>query len=331
MAARRALITGITGQDGSYLAEWLLGLGYEVHGLVRAPARRRIPNLQAIQSQLYLWPSDLCDTPRIARLLKLLQPDEIYNLAAITFVGDSWTDPNLCYEVNARAVVGLLEAVRTTCPLARFFQASTSELFGQPEVAPQTETTPLNPRSPYGLAKLAAHQAVRFYREKHGLFAAASIMFNHESPRRGPQFVTRKVTHTLARIKRGLATKLRLGNLQARRDWGFAGDFVRAMHGMLQLREPRDLVIGTGRLHSVEEFVAAAFTEAGLSWTDHVVVDPEFYRPAEPIDIVADASTARRELGWEPQVDFADLLAMMVRHDLELIGAHVARPAALAA
>lgn len=328
---RRALITGISGQDGSYLAELLLDLGYEVHGLVRAPMRRRVRHLESIRTQLHLWPGDLTDTPRLIRLLKLLQPDEIYNLAAVTFVGDSWSDPNLCYDVNARAVIGLLEGVRTVCPKARCFQASTSEMFGQAQSSPQNEETPLRPRSPYGLAKKAAHEAIRFYREKHGLFAVGAIMFNHESPRRGPQFVTRKITQAVAQIKAGLAVELKLGNLSARRDWGYAGDYVRAMHELLQQRVPRDFVLGTGELHTVEEFAALAFEQADLDWRNYVVVDPEFYRPTEPVDLVADARAIHSEIGWHSSLDFGELVSIMVQSDLAQTDALVQRRLAVAA
>lgn len=316
---RRAFITGISGQDGSYLAEHLLGAGYEVHGLVRPPERRPLATLAGIRGQLHLWPGDVADTERIHRLLKLLQPDEIYHLAAVTYLNDTWKNPTHCFDVNARAVVGLLDAARQGCPKARFFQAGTSELFGQPETSPQDEKTPFRPRSPYGLAKQAAHHAVQFYREKHGLFAVNGIMFNHESPRRPTQFVTRKITHAAARIRHGLQRELRLGNLDACRDWGFAADYVRAMHAMLQLDQPQDLVIGTGELHTVQSLVETAFGVAGLEWQRYVVVDPAFCRPPEAVPLRANSTLARQTLGWTPSLTFEQLIEMMTTADLQQI------------
>lgn len=316
MAMRRALITGISGQDGSYLAERLLAEGYEVHGAVRPPLSRSFPLLRTVASSVQIWPCDLRESSRLAELLETLKPDEIYNLAAVTFLGDSWNDPNNCFEINARAVLGFLESVRLKCPAARFFQAGTSEMFGQPLESPQNESTSLRPRSPYGLAKAAAHEAVRFYREKHGLFAVGGIMFNHESPRRGSRFVTRKVTLAAARIRAGLDQELRLGDLTARRDWGHAKDYVAAMTMMLRQDDPRDFVIGTGKLHSVEDFVAIAFAAVDLDWKKHVVIDPAYCRPPEQVQLVADATAIRNTLGWKPEIDFGSLAEEMALHDL---------------
>lgn len=330
MAARRAFITGIAGQDGSYLAEWLLELGYEVHGLVRPPLRRPLPNLKAVRPQLHLWPGDVADSPRLARLLRLVKPDEIYNLAGVSFIADTWSDPVGCWRTNAAAVVGLLDAARRECPAARVFQAGTSEIFGQPDAAPQNEGAARRPRSPYGLAKAAAHEAVAFHRRAHGLFAVGGILFNHESPRRPAQYVTRKISQAVARIAAGRQREVKLGSLDAVRDWGFAGDAVRAMHLALQAKAPADYVVGTGRLRSVESLAAVAFAAAGLDWRDHVTVDPALCRPPEAVPLVADAAAIRADLGWEPSVSFEELIADMVRHDLKREGVRAARRLAAA-
>lgn len=312
----KALISGISGQDGSYLAEMLLEKGYEVHGLIR---RTSLPHLDRLprQSDIRLIEGDLLDSGSLLRALDTAQPDEVYNLGAQSFVGTSWQQPELTGEVTAMGALRLLEAIRQVNPRIRFYQASSSEMFGKVQEIPQRESTPFYPRSPYGVAKLYAHWATVNYRESHGLFAASGILFNHESPRRGLEFVTRKITDGVARIKLGLASELRLGNLAARRDWGFAGDFVRAMWLMLQQSEPRDYVIATGETHSVEEFVELAFAHVGLNWQEHVVTDSAFVRPAEVDLLVGDPTRARQELDWEPTVRFPDLIAMMVEADLD--------------
>src|SRR5947209_166627 len=329
---RKAFITGVTGQDGSHLAELLLDKGYRVYGLVRRHSAESYPRLTSIRDRIELVPGDLCDAPALDRAVEEIQPDEIYNLGAMSFVGASWGQPALTTEVNAMGVLRLLEAVRRYCPRARLYQASTSEMFGLIRESPQRETTPFHPRSPYGVAKVYAHFLTANYRESYSLFACAGILFNHEGPRRGPEFVTRKITRAVAGIKLGLEHELRLGNLAARRDWGYAGDYVDAMWRMLQQERPDDFVIGTGENHTVEEFVAIAFAHAGLDWRDHVVVDPNLYRPAEADTLLADASKARRVLGWQPAVSFAQLVRMMVDADLAVLrGQPVVRPASRAA
>jgi GDPmannose 4,6-dehydratase len=316
---RKAIITGITGQDGSHLAELLLGKGYQVYGLVRRHSAEHYPRLNGFRDRIELVPGDLCDAPSLDRAIEEIQPDEVYNLAAMSFVGASWGQPALTTEVNALGVLRLLEAVRRYCPRARFYQASTSEMFGLIRESPQRETTPFHPRSPYGVAKVYAHFLTANYRESYGLYACAGILFNHEGPRRGLEFVTRKITRAVAAIKLGIESELRLGNLSARRDWGYAGDYVDAMWRMLQQDRPDDFVIGTGANHSVEEFVAIAFDHAGLEWRTHVVVDPHLYRPAEVDTLLADASKARRVLGWQPAVSFEQLVRIMVDADLALL------------
>jgi GDPmannose 4,6-dehydratase len=316
MASKTALITGITGQDGGYLAELLLAKGYKVCGMVRRSSSENFQRLEHLRDQIDLHQGDLLDQTSIASVLEKIQPDEIYNLAAMSFVPTSWQQPVLTAEFTAVGVTRILEAVRTTCPGVRFYQASSSEMYGKVREMPQKETTPFHPRSPYGVAKAYGHYITVNYRESYGLFACSGILFNHESPRRGLEFVTRKISYGVARIKLGLATELRLGNLQAKRDWGFAGDYVRAMWLMLQQDHPDDYVIGTGRTHSVQEFVQIAFDNAGLDWRDHVVVDPQFYRPAEVDLLLGDAGKARRVLGWVPEVSFEDLVKMMVDADL---------------
>ena len=318
--AKRALITGITGQDGSYLAELLLAQGYEVYGLVRRSSTSGNERIEHLLERVHLVRGDLLDQTSLVRAMEQAQPDEIYNLAAQSFVPTSFQEPVLTAEFTALGVTRMLEAMRSVAPRARFYQASSSELFGQVPIAPQNETTPFQPRSPYGVAKLYAHWITVNYRESYGLFACCGILFNHESPRRGPEFVTRKVSLAAARIKLGKQRELQLGNLDAQRDWGFAGDYVRAMWSMLQRDTPRDYVIATGVQHSVRELVRIAFEEVGLDWTAHVVVDPAFLRPADIDRLVGDASLARRELGWRPEVDFDSMVRSMVRADLARLG-----------
>jgi GDPmannose 4,6-dehydratase len=316
-AGRRALITGITGQDGSYLAEFLLSRGYQVFGVVRRSSSERFERIEHLTERLTLLHADLLDTSSLTRALDAAQPNEVYNLAAQSFVPTSWAEPVLTAEFTAVGVTRLLEALRRVCPEARFYQASSSEMFGKVRESPQKESTPFYPRSPYGVAKAYGHFITVNYRESYGLFACSGILFNHESPRRGLEFVTRKIAHTAARIRLGLARELRLGNLDARRDWGFAGDYVRAMWLMLQADQPEDYVIATGRTHSVEDCCRLAFEHVGLDWRAHVVQDPALLRPAEVEFLLGDASKARRELRWEPEVDFPGLVRMMVDADLE--------------
>jgi GDPmannose 4,6-dehydratase len=315
--AKRALITGITGQDGSYLADFLLGMGYEVHGLVRRSSTLNFERIRHIQDRITILSGDLLDQNSLLSAVDEVQPDEVYNLAAQSFVPASWTQPVLTGEATALGVMRLLEAVRRVRPSARFYQASSSEMFGKARASPQSETTPFYPRSPYGVAKVYGHWITVNYRESYGLFAVSGILFNHESPRRGLEFVTRKVTYNAARIKLGLSDELRLGNLDARRDWGFAGDYVRGMWQMLQQDEPRDCVVGTGVQHSVRDLVELAFESIDLDWNQYVKQDASLQRPAEVETLVADASLARQELGWEPKVDFESLIRMMIDADLE--------------
>jgi len=318
--ARRALITGITGQDGSYLAEFLLEQGYEVFGLLRRSSTEGLERIAHIASDLCLLRGDLLDQTSLTRALAEARPREVYNLAAMSFVPTSWQEPVLTAEFTALGVTRLLEALRQEAPSARFYQASSSEVFGKVRETPQRESTPFWPRSPYGVAKAYGHWITVNYRESYGLFACCGIMFNHESPRRGVEFVTRKITQGAARVRLGLERKLRLGNLDAQRDWGFAGDYVRAMWMMLQRDQPRDYVVATGVTHSVRECAQVAFGEVGLNWADHVVTDERLVRPAEVDLLVGDASLARAELGWEPEVDFEGLIRMMVRADLRALG-----------
>ncbi|MEV4294538.1 GDP-mannose 4,6-dehydratase [Microbispora rosea] len=327
--ARRALITGITGQDGSYLAEHLLSEGYEVWGLVRGQANPRVPRVRRLLQDVRLVRGDLLDQGSLISAVEKVQPDEVYNLGAISFVPMSWEQAELTAEVTGMGVLRVLEAIRVCSGITasrgsaagqiRFYQASSSEMFGQVRETPQTERTPFHPRSPYGVAKAYGHFLTQNYRESYGMFAVSGILFNHESPRRGAEFVTRKVSLGVARIKLGMAAELRLGNLEARRDWGFAGDFVRAMHMMLSAAEPEDYVIGTGRTHSVRELVEAAFAAAGLDWEQYVVCDASLHRPAEVDLLCADPKKARTQLGWEPTVSFEELVAMMVEADLRLL------------
>ncbi len=317
--AKRALITGITGQDGSYLAEFLLEKGYEVFGLVRRTSTINFSRIDHIQDRLHLIPGDMLDQTSLQLALAECQPHEVYNLAAQSFVQTSWTQPVFTGDVTALGVTRLLDAIRHVDPGIRFYQASSSEMFGKVREVPQRETTPFYPRSPYGVAKVYGHWITVNYRESYNLHATSGILFNHESPRRGLEFVTRKVTHTAAKIKLGMANELRLGNLDARRDWGFAGDYVRAMWLMLQQDVPDDYVIATGETHSVEELVRTAFEYLDLDWKEYVVQDPRFMRPAEVDLLVGDASKAGKRLGWEPTVSFTQLVQMMVDADLQML------------
>jgi len=316
---RRALITGITGQDGSYLAEFLLEKGYEVFGLVRRSSSENSERIDHIRGRIELIQGDLLDYHSLVSALKQSQPTEVYNLAAQSFVPTSWNQPILTGEFTGLAVTRMLEAVRATDERIRLYQASSSEMFGQVREVPQTEETPFYPRSPYGVAKVYGHWITINYRESYDLYAVSGILFNHESPRRGHEFVTRKITDGVARIKLGLESELRLGNLDAERDWGFAGDYVRAMWLMLQQNTPQDFVIGTGETHSVEEFCQIAFEHVGLDFRDHVVVDERFVRPAEVHQLLSDPKKAREVLGWTPEVDFRGLVTMMVDSDLEIL------------
>ena len=315
--SKRALITGITGQDGSYLAELLLENGYEVFGLTRRLSADNYWRIQHLLDRLTLIPGDLLDQLSLIRVLERTRPAELYNLAAMSFVPASWDQPMLTGEFNSQGVTRVLEAVRVVDPAIRIYQASSSEMFGKVREVPQRETTPFYPRSPYGVSKVFAHYITVNYRESYGLFAVSGILFNHESPRRGLEFVTRKVTDAVARIKLGLARELKLGNLNAHRDWGFAGDYVRAMWLMLQQPEPDDYVVATGESHSVQELVEIAFGHAGLDWRRFVTLDPALLRPAEVDHLVGDPSKARTTLGWKQSVDFPGLVRMMVDADLE--------------
>src|SRR5437016_1080185 len=311
-----ALITGITGQDGSHLAELLLPKGYRVCGVVRRASTENFQRIEHLRGKIELFQGDLLDQTSIARILDQVRPDEVYNLAAQSFVPTSWDQPVLTAEFTAVGVTRVLDALRQICPKARFYQASSSEMFGKVRETPQTEATPFHPRSPYGVSKVYGHHITVNYRENYGLYACSGILFNHESPRRGLEFVTRKITHGVARIKLGLATELRLGNLQAKRDWGFAGDYVRAMWAMLQQQQADDYVIGSGQTHSVEEFVGIAFDHVRLDWKKHVVVDPQFYRPAEVDLLLGNPAKAQERLGWKPELPFAQLVTRMVDEDL---------------
>ena len=315
--SKRAIVTGITGQDGSYLAELLLEHGYEVVGMVRRSSAPNLWRVEHLLDRVTLRPADLLDQLSIIRLIDEVQPDELYNLAAMSFVPASWDQPLLTGEFNAQGVTRVLDAVRTVNTKVRVYQASSSEMFGKVREVPQTELTPFYPRSPYGVSKVFGHYITVNYRESYDLFAVSGILFNHESPRRGLEFVTRKVTDGVARIKLGLADSLSLGNLDAHRDWGFAGDYVRAMWLMLQQERPDDYVIATGISHSVRDLVQIAFDRVGLDWQKHVRLDPKLLRPAEVDHLIGDASKARRVLGWEPRVDFKALVEMMVDADLE--------------
>jgi len=321
MSSRRALITGITGQDGSYLAELLLEQGYEVYGLVRRLSAPNYWRIEHLLDRLTLIPGDLLDQLSLIRVLERVRPHELYNLAAMSFVPASWEQPMLTGEFNSQGVTRVLEAIRVVDPSIRLYQASSSEMFGKVREVPQRETTPFYPRSPYGVSKVFAHYITVNYRESYDLFAVSGILFNHESPRRGLEFVTRKVTDGVARIKLGLASELKLGNLDAHRDWGFAGDYVRAMWQMLQQDAPDDYVIATGQSHAVRDLVEIAFGHAGLDWQKYVRTDPALVRPAEVDHLVGDASKARARFGWAPTVDFDGLIKMMVDADLTRLSA----------
>src|SRR3954467_9846182 len=323
---KRAIITGITGQDGSYLAELLLDKGYEVTGVVRRSSSPNLWRIEHLVNRIQLRPADLVDQLSIMRIVDDVRPHELYNLAAMSFVPASWDQPMLTGEFNAQGVTRVLEAIRQVNPKVRLYQASSSEMFGKVREVPQSELTPFYPRSPYGVSKVFAHYITVNYRESYDLFAVSGMLFNHESPRRGLEFVTRKVTDGVARIKQGLSATLSLGNLDAKRDWGFAGDYVNAMWLMLQQERPDDYVIATGISHSVRDLVEVAFGHVGLDWRKHVTLDPKLIRPAEVEHLIGDSTKARTELAWQPSVDFAGLIGMMVDADLERV---VAAPRAL--
>jgi GDPmannose 4,6-dehydratase len=319
MAKKRAVITGVTGQDGSYLAEFLLEKGYEVVGMVRRTSTLNFQRLEHIQDRIALVQGDLLDQTSLVDLIREHRPQEVYNLAAQSFVPTSWKQPVLTGEFTALGVTRVLEAMRMVDPTIRFYQASSSEVFGKVREVPQSEKTPFYPRSPYGVAKVYGHWITVNYRESYNLFACSGILFNHGSPRRGLEFVERKVANGAAKCKLGLAQELRLGNLDARRDWGFAGDYVQAMWLMLQQDQPDDYVVGTGQTHSIRELCAVAFSYLGLDWQDYVVVDPTLIRPADVELLIADPSKAHRLLGWQPTVSFEDLIHMMVDADVALL------------
>ena len=312
----RALITGITGQDGSYLAEFLLDKGYEVYGIVRRSSLEKFDRIEAITDKIRFVEGDLTDQSSLDQALQQLKPDELYNLAAQSFVPVSWNQPVLTADVTGLGALRVMEAIRKHSPQTKFLQASSSEMFGKVREKPQTEKTPFHPRSPYGVAKTFGHHITVNYRESYGLFACSSICFNHESPRRGIEFVTRKVSQTVAKIKLGVADKLKMGNIDAQRDWGFAGDYIRAMWLMLQQPQADDYVIATGKTHSVQELLEVAFSHAGLDWKKYVEIDPKLVRPAEVDYLCGDASKAEKVLGWVPQVTFKQLIEMMVDADL---------------
>jgi GDPmannose 4,6-dehydratase len=315
---KRALITGITGQDGSYLAELLLEKGYEVHGVVRRSSTENFDRINHLAGRIHLHQADLLDQLSIIDVIKVSNPDEVYNLAAQSFVPTSWKQPVLTGEFTAIGVTRMLEAIRLLGPdRIRFYQASSSEMFGKVQAVPQIESTPFYPRSPYGVAKLYGHWITINYRESYNMYCVSGILFNHESPRRGREFVTRKVTDGVARIKLGLAKELRLGNLDSQRDWGFAGDYVKAMWLMLQQNQPDDYVVATGQTHTVKRLVELAFAAVGLKWEDHVVIDPALVRPAEVDLLIGDPKKAKERLGWVPETSFEQLVEMMVRADLE--------------
>ncbi len=314
---KKALITGITGQDGSYLAELLLEKGYQVFGVMRRSSTETLERIEHIKDRIELVQGDLLDEMSLMHAMENIQPDEIYNLAAQSFVHTSWNQPVLTGEFTALGVTRILDAMRFICPKARFYQASSSEMYGKVHAVPQNEDTPFHPRSPYAVAKVYGHYITLNYRESYGLYAVSGILFNHESPRRGKEFVTRKITDGVARIKLGVANELRMGNLDAKRDWGFAGDYVRAMWLMLQQSEPDDFVIATGETHSVRDFCEMAFAYADLDYKKYVVTDPKFLRPAEVDLLLGDPSKAKKKLGWTPEVDLKHLVEMMVEADLE--------------
>ena len=319
MSGKSALITGITGQDGSYLAEFLLEKGYEIYGLIRRSSTVNFERISHIQRDIELLSGDLLDQKSLTSALEVSGACEVYNLGAQSFVPVSWDQPMLTGEITGLGTTRLLEAVRSVNPSARFYQASTSELFGKAQEMPQSESTPFYPRSPYGVSKLYAHWITINYRESYNMYACAGILFNHESPRRGLEFVTRKITHGVAQIKLGHEKQLFLGNLDARRDWGYAGDFVRAMWLMLQQDKAEDYVISTGLDRTIGDFCRAAFEHVGLDWQEHVVVDPKFFRPAEVNILLGDNTKAKEKLGWVPEVSFEEMVQMMVDHDLEVV------------
>ena len=314
---KRALITGITGQDGSYLAELLLSQGYEVYGMVRRTSTVRYERIQSIQSRLNLIQGDMGDLSSLITAISSVEPDEVYNLAAQSFVPTSWNQPVFTGDTTGLGVTRLLEAVRTVNPGIRFYQASSSEMFGKVREVPQTESTPFYPRSPYGVAKVYGHWITVNYRESYDMFTCSGILFNHESPRRGLEFVTRKVTYHVAKIKLEMTNEIRIGNLESKRDWGYAGDYVRAMWLMLQQDEPDDFVIATGQTHSVQRLLEVAFGHVGLNWRDYTVQDEAFMRPAEVDLLVGDPGKAKRQLGWQPEVSFEELIGMMVESDIK--------------
>ncbi len=316
---KTALITGITGQDGSYLAEFLLEKGYRVFGMVRRSSTENFERIEHIRHRVTLIQADLLDQMSLISAMSESQPDEIYNLAAQSFVPTSWTKPVLTAEFTALGVTRMLEALRLVKRDTKFYQASSSEMFGKVKEIPQSETTPFHPRSPYGVAKAYGHFITVNYRESYDLFACSGILFNHESPRRGLEFVTRKISHSVARIKLGVQNELALGNLEAKRDWGYALDYVKMMWMMLQQDEPDDYVIASGESHSVREFVEVAFDHAGLNWKDHVKIDPHLVRPAEVDMLIGNPAKAREKLGWQPKISFRELVEMMVDNDLDLV------------
>ncbi len=318
--ATRALITGITGQDGSYLAEFLLDKGYEVYGMVRRSSTETFGRIDHLLDRISFIQADLLDQASLVQAMEESRPDEIYNLAAQSFVPTSWRQPVLTGEFTALGVTRMLDAMRQIAPQARFYQASSSEMFGKVREIPQNELTPFHPRSPYAVAKTYGHHLTVNYRESYGLFAVSGILFNHESPRRGLEFVTRKISDGVARIKLGMAKELCLGNIDSQRDWGYAGDYVKAMHMMLQQEEPEDFVVATGHTHSVRNFLEIAFGRVDLDYHDYVTQDPRFMRPAEVDQLIGDNSKASRVLGWQPTVNFQELVEMMVDHDLAVLG-----------
>ena len=321
---KRALITGITGQDGSYLAEFLLQNGYEVGGMVRRTSSLNVERLASVLDKIKIVPGDLLDVASLVEAVKTFAPTEVYNLAAQSFVTTSWNQPEFTADVTALGVTRLLDAIRIVNPEIRFYQASSSEMFGKVREVPQSELTPFHPRSPYGVAKVYGHWITLNYRESFDMYTCSGILFNHESPRRGLEFVTRKISHQVARIKLGLAKELRLGNLDAKRDWGFAGDYVKAMWLMLNQDQPADdYVIATGETHSVREFCEVAFARAGLNYENYVVIDEEFFRPAEVDLLIGDPKKANDKLGWKPEVSFVDLVEMMVDADIEYCSSQI--------
>ena len=322
---KSALITGITGQDGSYLAELLLEKGYKVYGLMRRSSTEKLERIEHLKDKVTLVGGDLLDEMSLIKVMQDTMPDEIYNLAAQSFVHTSWSQPVLTGEFTALGVTRMLDAMRHVCPKARFYQASSSEMYGKVHAIPQDEETPFHPRSPYAVAKVYGHYITLNYRESYNLYAVSGILFNHESPRRGLEFVTRKITDAVARIKLGVQSELRLGNLEAKRDWGFAGDYVEAMWRMLQQDQPDDYVISTGETHPVREFCELAFARAGLDYKNYVVTDPKFFRPAEVDILLGDCTKAKTKLGWVPQVSFKGLVDMMVDADLERVRKQIAQ------